>query len=106
MNQPVSWVLLVLCLVSCQGPAGPGAQPSGPHPSCGEPYPITPLPPQLDDLGRFGFDRYAEVLAPNGKPIRIVAQPGVRDEQVIRARSLLQFFLADAPGSQFGAPGG
>ncbi len=52
---------------------------------------------------REGFTKYTEVVAPNGMPIRIIAQPGVRDIAVARARNLLKFFLTDVPGSRFGA---
>jgi hypothetical protein len=66
-------------------------------------FSIRPLPESKRRLHREGFTKYTEVIAPNGKPIRIIAQPGVRDIAVARARNLLQFFLTDVPGSRFGA---
>ena len=42
-------------------------------------------------------------MAPNGRPIRIIAQRGVRDIAVARARNLLTFFLTDVPDSRFGS---
>ncbi len=69
----------------------------------------------LDDLGIMevpsgfnvfeaeGFVKYTEHIAPNGKPIRIFAQDKVSDLALYRARSLLEFFLSDAPGTNFGS---
>jgi Ca2+-binding EF-hand superfamily protein len=64
---------------------------------------IRPLDTSKRRLHREGFTKYAEVIAPNGKPIRIIAQPGVRNIAVARARNLLQFFLTDVPGTKYGA---
>lgn len=64
---------------------------------------IRPLDTSKRRLRREGFTKYTEVLAPNGKPIRIIAQPGVRNIAVARARNLLQFFLTDVPGTKYGA---
>ena len=50
-----------------------------------------------------GFVKYTEVIAPNGKSIPIIAQPGVRDIAVARCRNLLKFYLTDVPGSKYGA---
>jgi len=54
-------------------------------------------------LRREGFTKQALVMAPSGEPIRIVAQAGVPDIAVARARNLLRFFLTDVPGSKYGA---
>ena len=50
-----------------------------------------------------GFTKYTEVIAPNGKVIPIIAQKGVRDIAVARARNLLKFFLTDVPESKYGS---
>ena len=50
-----------------------------------------------------GFTKYTEVIAPNGKAIPIIAQKGVRDIAVARARNLLKFFLTNVPNSKYGA---
>ena len=47
--------------------------------------------------------KYTEVIAPNGKSIPIIAQEGVRDIAVARARNLLKFFLTDVPHSKYGS---
>ncbi len=49
------------------------------------------------------FDRYTRVTAPNGKPIHILAQQGWSDDQIVRARKVLEHMLAPAPGSKYGA---
>jgi hypothetical protein len=67
------------------------------------PFDIEPIPETARRLRRAGFTKQTAVIAPNGKPIRIVAQAGVRDIAVARARNLLRFFLTDVPGSQYGA---
>ena len=64
---------------------------------------VVPTPEAYPRHKSWGFDRYAEVLAPNGEPIKIFAAPGVADEMVIRARNVLRFFLTDVPGTRFGA---
>jgi hypothetical protein len=51
----------------------------------------------------WGFDRYTEVVAPNGGSIKIFAAADVGDEMVMRARNVLRFFLTDVPGSTYGA---
>ncbi len=49
------------------------------------------------------FDRYTSLTAPNGKPIHIVAQNNISDEQILRAKNVLLHYLTDYKGSQFGA---
>jgi hypothetical protein len=48
------------------------------------------------------FDRYTMVEAPNGKPIHIVAQRNVSNEQMLRCRNILEHYLTDFPGSKYG----
>jgi hypothetical protein len=52
---------------------------------------------------RLVFDRYSSVTAPSGKPIHILAEAGVHDGHVRRARRLLTWFLTDVPGTAQGA---
>ena len=49
-----------------------------------------------------GFTKYIEIIAPNGKPIPIIAQKGVRDIAVARCRNMLKFYLTDVPNSKYG----
>ncbi len=65
-------------------------------------YGIVPLPKKLGKTLNGLFSKYTKLLAPNGKPIHILAQSGVSDLQVVRAREILKFHLTDAPGTQYG----
>ncbi len=49
-----------------------------------------------------GFTKFTEIIAPNGKPIPIIAQKGVRDIAVARCRNLLTFYLTNVPNSTYG----
>ena len=108
-----SLVLLTLCfgLSSCSSDKSEEAvlgetlwTPGDPSTSCAEDNGIVvPTPDRYGDYKEWGFDRYAEIQAPNGKPIKIFAASAVTDEMVYRVRSVLRFFLTDVPGSRFGA---
>lgn len=49
------------------------------------------------------FNRYTKVVAPNGKAIHIIAQDKLSDNQIVRARSILEHYLAPYSGSAFGS---
>lgn len=49
----------------------------------------------LGDVYKKNYAKYIQYIAPNGKPITIVAQDKVSDEQVLRAYNLLSFYLTD-----------
>ena len=71
--------------------------PTDPATSCAEDDGvILETPEAYSEHIECGFDRYAEVVAPNGKPIRIFIQDGVSDTQAHRARNVLRFFLTNA----------
>ncbi len=59
---------------------------------------IVPLPDEVDDVFKI-FDRYTKVIAPNGKPIHILVEPGYTDRQVVYARKVLINHLTDLRGS-------
>ena len=62
---------------------------------------VVPLPQEVDPI--FGiFDRYAQVVAPNGRPIHLLAEPGYTDAQMIYARGVLESHLTDVPESLYG----
>lgn len=65
----------------------------------------TTLPSGLDSVYSTAnkFNRYTKVTAPNGKPIHIVAQDQLTNEQIIRARSVLEFYLTNYEGSLYGS---
>lgn len=79
--------------------------------------PITPPTATVNDLGisaipdslkstytaALKFDRHTKVDTPNGGAINILAQDGITDYQIVRARNILQHYLTDLPGSVYGA---
>lgn len=64
---------------------------------------IVPLPETVDAEIRRWFGRYTKVVAPNGKPIHILAEDGWRRDQILRARKVLEHILTSAPGTRLGA---
>ena len=76
------------------------------HPSCLEDAELilkTPNEGGFSLYHRKGFSRYTQIVAPNGGIIPIFAQDEVSDEQLLRARNILRFFLTDAPTTLLGA---
>ncbi len=59
--------------------------------------------PENSEYREEGFVKYTEVIAPNGKPIPIIAQKGVRDIAVARCRNLMKFYLTNVSGSKYGS---
>ena len=49
------------------------------------------------------FVKYTKIQAPNGQAIHFIAQNAITDAQIVRARNILQFYLTNVPGSQYGA---
>ena len=49
------------------------------------------------------FDRYTKVDTTNGGVIHIIAQNEIMENQIVRARGILQHYLTDFPGSVYGA---
>jgi len=64
---------------------------------------IVPLPESVDRTLRRHFARYTRVVAPNGKPIHILAQAAWSEDQIMHARKVLEHLLTDVPGTRFGA---
>lgn len=84
--------------------------PSAAQPVANPNYEIFPGPEQIShDVSALGGDearyykKFIDYIAPNGKPIRIVAQEDVTDEQLLGAYGILSFYLTPVPGSAFGA---
>ncbi len=63
----------------------------------------TTIPSSLGSVYTKNFNRYTKVTTPNGGSIHIVAQSKLTDEQIIRCRSVLEFYLTNYQGSQYGA---
>ncbi len=86
-----------------QPEAPPGSE-AAPALSCVEDTTVVvPTPAEHADWKAAGFDRYAELVAPNGKPIRFFAQAEVTDLQLMRARAILRFYLETVSDSKWGA---
>ena len=49
-----------------------------------------------------GFIKYTKIQCPNGEAIHFVAQSNLTDAQIIRARTILEWYLKPVPGSQYG----
>jgi len=49
-----------------------------------------------------GFVKYTKIQAPNGQAIHFVAQNQLTEAQIVRARNILQFYLKNVTGSEFG----
>lgn len=63
---------------------------------------IEAVPASLGSSYTSNFDRYTKVVAPNGLPIHIVAQSNITNEQIVRTRSVLEHYLKNYLGSQYG----
>lgn len=68
----------------------------------GSAFDILTIPPTAESSYQSNFCKYTELLAPNGKRIAFYAQNRISNEQLIRARSILEFYLTDLPGSTYG----
>ena len=64
---------------------------------------ITALPENAGQQYKQHFCKYTKLSAPNGKPIHFYAQNKISNEQMVRARNILKFYLTDVPGSEYGA---
>lgn len=63
---------------------------------------IVALPGDVPLVLRERFVLYTKVVAPNGKPIHLLAQDGWTRDQIKHGREVLEFLLTDHPGSAFG----
>ncbi len=86
--------LSMLVMVSCKKPTEEVITPTGIS---------NKIPSDLSRVYRKNFNRYTKVKTPNGGVIHIVAQSNLTDEQIIRCRSVLEFYLTNYPGSEYGA---
>ena len=112
-------IALTTALAGCGGSSkAPTVTPTSPEVTA--PTPTTPTvttPTTTNDLaisavpdslkGTYStalkFDRYTKVATPNGGAIHIIAQDGISNTQIVRARNILQHYLTDYPGSTYGA---
>ncbi len=64
---------------------------------------IVDLPPGTPALFLRFFSRYTKVVAPNGKPIHLLAHESWTRGQILHARKVLEHILTDVPGSLLGS---
>ena len=64
---------------------------------------IEAVPASLGSTFTSNFDGYTKVTTPNGGAIHIVAQNRITNEQMVRARSVLEHYLKNLPNSVYGA---
>lgn len=57
----------------------------------------------MDQVYRRNYEKFIAYRAPNGGHILLIATDGMSDEQLLRAYSILDFFLTDVPSAQFGS---
>lgn len=63
---------------------------------------VVPIPDTVPLVIRDIFIKYTRTLAPNGKPIHLLAQEVWTEEQICKARNVLEHLLRDFPGSEYG----
>lgn len=105
--------MLTLLLVGCGG--SNSSNPSVPPTSTPTPTPspapvpapngmnITSVPESAPQQFKDNFTRYTKIRVPSGKFIHFYAQDQISDEQIVRTRSILQWYLTNQPGSVYGA---
>jgi hypothetical protein len=85
------------------GPAGQGGETLPDIDTSASPNGIVLLPADVPQVFRDVFVRYTKVVAPNGKPINILAQDGWSEARILKARNVLEHILTDVPGTRYGA---
>lgn len=63
---------------------------------------IAKIPSDFPRKYRRAFDRYVQVVAPNGKPVNIFAQEEITDAQLRHVRDVMLHYLTNLPDSAFG----
>jgi hypothetical protein len=62
-----------------------------------------PLPKTVPSVFAEVFVKYTKIVAPNGKPIHLLAQADWTDDKLIKVRNILEHMLTDFPGSEYGS---
>ena len=68
----------------------------------GSPDGVVSLPDDVPSVIKAVFVKYTKVVAPNGKPIHLLAQDSWTVDQIKHARNVLEHILRDFPGSVHG----
>ncbi len=64
---------------------------------------IEMIPHHFTDEIKAEFSRYTKIVAPNGKPIHIIAQDQLSPEKIYRCRSIMEHYLTSFESSEYGA---
>jgi hypothetical protein len=104
-HSQITQTILLITLLATIGFGETGAQQLKTLPEdidiSASPTGIVSMPKNVDPVFKV-FDRYSKIIAPNGKPIHIVVEPGYADRQVIYARKVLVNHLTNLPGTKYG----
>ncbi|MEM7113731.1 MAG: hypothetical protein AAF614_14940 [Chloroflexota bacterium] len=73
------------------------------HIAAGADLGIEAVPDSAGTAFQTAFCKYTKITAPNGQPIEFFAQAEVSNDQMVRARRILEFFLENVPESEYGA---
>ncbi len=105
----------LLCVLTAMYGCGGGGS-TTPVPTPGTPPPgacydqamarefgISAVPQALGTVYQNKFCKYTAIIAPNGKSIGIFAEKDISDEQMLRARNILEFYLENVSGTEYGA---
>ncbi len=68
----------------------------------GSPNGIVLLPENTPSIFTDVFVKYTKIIAPNGKPIHFLIQDAWSDDKILKARNIMEHFLADYPYSKYG----
>ena len=99
----VSFLVVLSVVVSCGNRGGFEDAPLPDIDVSNDTDRIVPLPDDVPSVFTNVFSKYTQVLAPNGKPIRMLAQSGWTDVQIKKARNVLEHVLTAFPGSAYGS---
>ncbi len=69
----------------------------------GSPNGIVTLHESVPSIFTDVFVKYTKIIAPNGKPVHLLAQADWTDDKLIKVRNILEHMLTDYPGSQYGS---
>ncbi len=64
---------------------------------------IKPLPDNTPAAYKKAYCKYTDIVAPNGKAIKFYAQDQISNEQMVRARRILEFYLTPVKDSEQGS---
>ena len=103
MRLPTAALMVAAVLGASSAPVGQRSVTLPDIDTSTSPNGIVLLPDDVPQVFRDVFVRYTKVVAPNGRPIHILAQDGWSEARILKARNVLEHILTDAPGTLYGA---